>query len=65
MTEYKGYRIAPGWHTYQQTANFTILRPAGRFVCSRCRSRPLNATSGSTKNRVASCQDRRRHARSS
>ena len=28
MTQYKGYRIAPGWHTYQQTANFTIFRPA-------------------------------------
>ena len=27
MTEYKGYRIVPGWHTHQQTANFTIFRP--------------------------------------
>ena len=27
MTEYKGYRILPGWHTYEQIANFTVFRP--------------------------------------
>ena len=27
MMGYKGYRIAPGWHTYRQIANFTVFRP--------------------------------------
>jgi hypothetical protein len=27
MTEYKGYRILHGWHTYGQAANFSVFRP--------------------------------------